>query len=274
MQNFESWFAQAPLWLLGLITFSLMILCALLGYGARRLKHARDASAGKEDEDGQEGYLVSAMMGLFALLLGFTFAMAVDRYDFRRRAVLEEANAIGTTYLRTQILGAPHRERISRLLVAYTDNRIALGSAPFPPPPGLLAANDRLLTNLWQATLAAFPTIRDYDFSSSFLDSMNTVIDLDASRKAARQAHVPTTVFVVLVIYAAGTATVLGGVLISGRSRIPAVSVMALFVLALMLTIDIDRPTLGTIRESQGPIERLRASILAQSPEVFDMVPG
>ena len=273
MENLETWFGQAPLWQLGIVIFGIMILCAVLGYGARWLKRRAKATDEEEDErDSQEGYLVSAMMGLFALLLGFTFAMAVDRFDFRRGKVLEEANAIGTTYLRAQILETPHRERISRLLVAYTDNRIALGKAA-KPQPEMLALNDQLITKLWQATLAAFPTIRGYDFSSAFLDSMNTVIDLDAARKAGRMAHVPNTVFIVLGIYAAGTAAVLGGVLISGRSRIPAFSVMALFVLAFMLIIDIDRPTMGTISESQAPMEWLRASTLSQSPEVFDQVP-
>jgi hypothetical protein len=61
---------------------------------------------------------VSAVLGLLALLLGFTFAMAVDRFEQRRTLVLDEVNAISTAYLRTQLLQAPHRERIGKLLTS------------------------------------------------------------------------------------------------------------------------------------------------------------
>src|SRR5262249_6207064 len=148
--------------------------------------------------DGQEGYIVSGVLGLLALMLGFTLAMAVERFEARRLLVLEEANAIGTTYLRSQLLAEPHPTRLSRLLVDYTDNRIVLATAPRDDVPRLLAKNDQFLTDLWAATSAAFETIKGLDFSSSYLETMNHMIDLDASRKAARLAHVPTEVLVVL----------------------------------------------------------------------------
>jgi hypothetical protein len=214
------------------------------------------------------------VLGLFALLLGFTFALAVDRFDARRVLVLEESNAIGKTYLRTQLLEQPHRDRISRLLASYTDNRIRLAGTRAPVPPDMLAENDRLVTQLWQATVAAFPTIRDYDFSSSYLDSMNTVIDLDQSRKTARLAHVPSEVFVVLAIYGTGVAFVLGYVLTGWRGRIAGTFLLALFTLALLLIIDIDGATSGGIRESQAPMERLKASLDAWTPAVFDSAPN
>lgn len=61
---------------------------------------------------------------------GVYLSLAVERFETRRALVLEEANAIGTTYLRTQMFDQPHRDRISLLLVAYTDNRIAIATAP------------------------------------------------------------------------------------------------------------------------------------------------
>ena len=277
-EHFEKWLGSVQLWQVGLIILSALLAAASVGYVSRRWSEARRkrmlaADATQEKEEDQEGYLVSSVLGLLALLLGFTFALAVDRFDARRGFVLEEANAIGTTYLRSQLLDPPHRERLSRLLVEYTDNRIELASAREPVPPELLARNDRLVTQLWQATTAAFPSIKDYDFSSSYLESMNTVIDLDTSRKTARRAHVPATVFVVLGIYAIGTAAVLGYVLIGARGRISAAAVMALFALAFLLIIDIDRPTMGTVRESQAPMEWLRNSLQSWQPAVFDQPP-
>src|SRR5215469_2478248 len=79
--------------------------------------------------EGQEGYIVSGVLGLLALIMGFTLAMSVERFEARRQVVLEEANAIGTAYLRSQLLGEPHRTRLSRLLVEYTDNRLVLATA-------------------------------------------------------------------------------------------------------------------------------------------------
>jgi hypothetical protein len=265
---------QVPLWAAGLIILAVLLVIAAVGYGLRRLHDRRHPSPDKDEkESGQEGYLVSGVLGLFALLLGFTFALAVDRFDMRRGFVLDEANAIGTAYLRSQLLEAPHRERISSLLVAYTDNRLLLARLQGPPSPEQVAEHDRLVTAIWQATVSAFPTIRDYDFSSSYIDSINTVIDLDSARIAARRAHVPGEVFVVLAVYGAGVALVLGYVLVGWRGRLAGTFLIALFTLAVMLIFDIDSAATGGIRESQEPIERLRASLTSWPPGVFDSPP-
>jgi hypothetical protein len=270
----QSFLGLFPLWVAGLIILAVLLGIGLIGFGLRRAHGKQRPASDKDDNEGsQEGYLVSGVLGLFALLLGFTFALAVDRFDMRRGFVLEEANAIGTAYLRSQLLEAPHRERISGLLVNYTDNRLLLAKLQGPPSPEQVAEHDRLVTGIWQATVAAFPTIRDYDFSSSFVDSINTVIDLDSARIAARQAHVPGEVFVVLAVYGAGVALVLGYVLVGWRGRIAGAFMIALFTLAVMLIFDIDSAATGGIRESQGPIERLRASLAAWPPEVFDSPP-
>lgn len=263
---FERWLSRTDLFLLALILFALMCAAATAGY----VLHHRARPSGAEEDEGH-GYIVSAVLGLLALLLGFTFSLAVDRFDARRVLVLEEANAIGTAYLRAQLLEEPHRTRTSELLVRYTDNRIALAKArPGSAAQGqLLARNDALITDIWAATSAAFTTIQELDFSSAYLNSINQVIDLDASRKTARAARVPAEVFAVLFIYLITTAGVLGYVLKGPRSRISAGFLLALLTLSLMLILDIDRPVAGGISESQQPMEALRKSF-AQPPSVFD----
>jgi hypothetical protein len=270
----ESFLGLFPLWVAGLIILAVLLGIGLIGYFLRRAYDKQHPASDKDEKEGsQEGYLVSGVLGLFALLLGFTFALAVDRFDLRRGFVLQEANAIGTAYLRSQLLEAPHRERISALLVDYTDNRLLLARLQGPVSPEQVAEHDRLVTGIWQATVAAFPTIRDYDFSSAFIDSINTVIDLDSARIAARRAHVPGEVFVVLAVYGAGVALVLGYVLVGWRGRFAGAFLMALFTLAVLLIFDIDSAATGGIRESQEPIERLRASLTAWPPAVFDSPP-
>src|SRR5215217_1316805 len=214
--------------------------------------------------------LGGVMVVLMALLMGFTFSLAVDRFETRRALVLEEANAIGTAYLRVQLLAPPHRARMTGLLVDYTDNRIALARAQPGRAGALLAENDRLVTDLWAATSAAFPSIQDAGLSAVFLQGMNAVIDLDAARKTARGVRVPTVVFAVLFVYLLVTAGVLGYVFAADRGRGAAAVMLVLLALSLLLILDIDRPTMGGVREDQGAMEALIASLKAQPSAVFD----
>jgi len=273
MQTFDTWLNQASLLVIAASLFVAMCGAAAV---ASLLQHygptGRGQPPGADGESGQEGYIVSAVLGLLALLLAFTFSLAVDRFDTRRHLVLEEANAIGTAYLRAQLLPEPHRTRMTQLLVAYTDNRVALAKAA----PGsatqqqLLRTNDGLITDIWAATSASFDSIKGLPFSSAYLGSINALIDLDASRKTARAARVPGEVFAILFIYLVTTAGVLGYVLRGARGRFAAAFLLGLLTLSLMLIIDIDRPTLGGIVESQQPMEDLQRSLAAQPPPVFD----
>ena len=84
------------------------LLLALLCLGAllRRLK-VRSGAATVDDDNAFENLSASATLGLLALLLGFSFSLALDRFDVRRSMTLQEANAIGTTYLRSQLMDEP-----------------------------------------------------------------------------------------------------------------------------------------------------------------------
>lgn len=266
--GFATWLETTPTWLIGLVLLAVMVGASVFGEFLNR----RTAKTKGEDgsDGGKEGYIVSATLGLLALLMGFTFSLAVDRFETRRVLVLEEANAIGTTYLRTQMLEPVDRVRISRMLVDYTDNRLALATAPRDQVEPLLARNDQMLTDLWTATLAAWPSIKGMDFSSSYLETMNNMIDLDSARKAARQARVPSAVFFVLFVYVVTSAGVLGYAGANKEGRGATAFLFLLLALSLLLTLDIDRPRSGRVTESQAPMERLRATLASQPPEVFD----
>ncbi len=265
-----------PLWLIGLAVVVTMMVASLIGYSIRQSQDRKGSADHRPASaaEGQEGIVLSSVLALLALLMGFTFSLAVDRFEIRRGLVLEEANAIDTTYLRTQLLEEPHRARISRMLVAYADNRLAIAKAKPAQVPLLVVANDRLITDLWTATVAAFPSIRGFDFSSSFIDSMNNLIDLDRSRKAARLAKVPSEVYVVLYVYLLTSAGVLGYTLVGSRGRAAAAFLYLLFALSLVLIIDIDRPTEGGVNESQLPMELLRATLAKEPPRIFDRLNG
>ena len=215
--------------------------------------------------------MASAVVGLLALLIGFTFSIAMERFETRRLLVLQEANAIRATYLLTQVLEQPHRGRIGGLLLEYTDNRIALADARTADVKVPLAVNDRLIVKLWAATAAAFDEDPDADFAASLLTSVNNLVALDAGRKAARSVHVPAIVFGILFIYLVATAVVLGYLLTGYRGRAFAAVLLILQSMALLLIVDIDRPTMGRVREDQEPMVYMRASLMTQPAEAFDL---
>lgn len=262
---------QAPFWLIGAALLATMFVAALLGRRLRRWHdNFRKNSAIQGESETREGYVVSAVLGLLALLTGFTFALALQRFDTRRERVLLDANAITAAYLQTQVLQQPHRSRISNLLRDYTDTSVELASARASDLLELRRREDLLIVGLWKATVAVFPTIKQYDFSSTYMERMNDVIDLDLARKIARESHVPSEVYLVLILYQIGTAYVLGYVLVGDRGRLSAILLFVLFSMSIMLIIDIDRPTSGWIQTPQGPMLELQKFLRANPPSTFE----
>ncbi|HUD29026.1 MAG TPA: hypothetical protein VMQ93_09160 [Novosphingobium sp.] len=265
-------FTQTPTLLIGLVVLVLLWGSMQVGILIRR-RRLRAAPDGQEDDSTHEGYIVSGALGLLALLLGFTFALAVDRYDSRRALVLEEANAIGTTYLRAQLLDEPYRSQLSATLRDYTGNRLALAQAQgVDAQRPLLEQSDELQQRLWTQTVAAIRPIRGLEVSSTFVDAMNLTIDEGAARVAARRAHVPPRVLVALLVYMLISALILGYVMSRSPRRTATAVLLALVTLSYLLILDIDRPTGGGIREPQAPMEDLLAMMQRSPPPSFGTI--
>lgn len=246
------------------LLFGGMIASALLGLAIRRLP---GLVLKTREEDGQEAFIVSAVLGLLALLLGFTFSLALNRYDDRRELVLQEANAIGTAYLRAQLVGEPQRSKVSTILIEYAENQIQIAGPRDARFEQLLERNDRLLLDLWGHSMQVPESTGATPITSLFVSSVNDVIDLDAARRNARAAKVPSAVYAVLMIYFLGTAAILGYSLTGMWSRIAAVMLFLLFSIAMLLIVDIDRPNVGMLREQQKPMVDLLAFMETAGPE-------
>jgi len=104
-------------WLIVTIVIALFLSAIEIGFRLGR----RGKAKGNEPTRSQVNVLQAASLGLLALLLGFTFSMALTRFDTRKQLVLDEANAIGTTFLRAQLLPDPARKEVSDLLRRYVD---------------------------------------------------------------------------------------------------------------------------------------------------------
>lgn len=263
------WLDSTPLLVKSVIVLGLMTV-AFVGGGQIRiwfLQHRRQEQSGVRD---YEGYIVSSVLGLLAILLGFTFSLSIGRYEERRELLISQSNAIETIYLRAQFLGAPHRERLRRLLIAYNDNLIEIMSADPPRLPALLEKDSAFLTQIWAATVAAGDTVRTAPLFLALANPVNELIDLDASRRDLRVTRLPNAVFAILLIYHIGAAAVLGYVLAAGAGRFAGAFVLVLMSLALLLIIDIDRPASGLTRQDPFPLLQAGESMQRQPSAEFD----
>lgn len=121
-------------------------------------------------------------------------------------------------------------------------------------------------------TLAAFPTIKSLDFSSSYVDTMDNLLEVDAARKEGRRAHVLSQVYAILFIYEIVAAGVFGYVMTGSRGREVAAFLLLLFAMSMILVIDLDRPSTDRIKESQQAMIALGASLHARPPAAFGNV--
>ena len=241
----------------------LAIILALLGVATEIGRRGHRRLAQRSGSDGAKrpipDHLLSAMLGLLALLLGFTFSMALNRYDARRELVVQEANAIGTTWLRAQLLEEPARGRMGPLLRHYVDMRLAWSrDAARVPDAGL---TNRAQEALWSEMGMALRQDSSTQLTRGLMEAMNESFDLASARSASRAAHIPGEVMAVLLACALLTALMLGYVMSDGGHRAATLALLLLLAFALVMIVDLDRPVSGAIQISQQPLADLRASM-------------
>jgi len=123
--------------------------------------------------------LESAMLGLLALMIAFTFSMALSRFEARRDAVLNEANAIGTTALRARLLPEPHRADTLKLLTEYVQIRLDIvrAGASLAERMAVVDRSNALQEALWQQAKAMASKDKGLIPTGLFIESLNLMID-------------------------------------------------------------------------------------------------
>lgn len=240
-----------PSYFIALGLFSLMIGAMWLGsLTGKKLQRNKD-----EEAKVQANAVQGSLLGLLALLLGFTFSLSLGRYDQRATEVVNEANAIGTAWLRTDFVSEPNRGPAKSLLQAYTTARVDAGRVATTEGTlrdELVAKAESTFAGLWLIAVAetrATPT----PVTMSFAASLNDMIDALGARDSAINRHVPELVLFLLF----GTFVLLGSVIgfassISGvRPGVPVYAMMILIVILVFLIIDLDRPRRGLIEVDQ-----------------------
>jgi hypothetical protein len=217
--------------------------------------------------------LEASVLGLLALMLGFTFAMALTRFDERRDGVLNEANAIGTAALRAGLLPAPHGAESVKLFRDYVQIRLEL-STRVPTPAEFneaIARSNAIQAALWRQAKAAMAIDNAMAPTGLYIQALNEVFDNQEKRLTAFRTRVPS--IVLFALYGIATVGVGFAAYASGlerrRWRLP-VYVMAFLVAAVILLIqDIDRPGAGFVAVSQQPMIDT-ASAIANYPIQFE----
>jgi len=246
-----------PLWLIMPLLFAALVAARELGGWL----HGRIARSDKEnhDEATDKGMLVSAVLGLLALLIAFTFSLSLNRYDQRRAIVVEEANAIGTAEMRVRLLPSPHDASVSRMLQDYARTRLAYGESPAAEKAALAARSSSQRNEIQSAALVALAPEARNPLAGLVTPSINSVLDIGVEREALNAARIPGTILVILLAYNLLTALMLGFALTGKRARHrPATIILfASLTLTLAMILDLDRPQRGTIRVDQTPIKQL-----------------
>ncbi len=210
------------------------------------------------------GVVQAALLGLVGLVLAFGLALAVGRYESRRAAVVADANAIGTTYLRAQTLAEPIRTRSLQRLVRYTDTSIRLSRsvATTTEAHRAVADGEKLQRELWGLAGQALAAAPEASAPRLYVETLNEMIDMQTVRVAALNNRVPGAVLALEVVFAAVALGLLGFYLaILGRGVLPVLLAAGLICLLLLVTFDLDRPTRGLIHVPATPLTSLRASM-------------
>ena len=198
------------------------------------------------------GAIIGALFALLGLLLAFTFSGAYSRFDARRQLIVQEANAIGTAYLRLDLLPAPAQVPLREKFREYAASRAALYEklSDTPAVNSELARASALQKEIWaQAVVVS----RGPEYQSArmlLLPALNEMIDIVTTRTIAIQSHTPLHIFFMMFAIALACAGLTG--YRASTSEHPShfynILLAAITACVLYLILDIEYPSKGLIR--------------------------
>ncbi|SFU13120.1 hypothetical protein [Pseudomonas marincola] len=244
------------------ILFVSMALVIELGYRRGRKIQSMSDEPCKAHVNAIQGSLI----GILALLLGFTFSLALQRFDNRSEAVVDEANAIGTAYLRAHLLPEPARTDSINKLQSYLSLRIRTGNLDLAKPyqrRAMLTQAADLQSQLWSYALKAAQEQPNPVTTGLYIQALNEMIDSYGTRDAALNRHVPEIVLGLLYITFLMAGVIVGYTAgMSGhRASFATYIMVGLIVLLVFLIIDLDRPRRGLIQVDHKSLVDLESSL-------------
>lgn len=234
------------------ITFagSLLIgMIALIEIG-RRLGQRR-ARQDEENARAGLGAIEGAVFALLGLLIAFTFTGAAARFDHRRELISHEVNAIGTAWLRLDVVEPHSRAALRDLFRQYLDERLAAYRLAREPHRALakLAEAQATQQRIWDAAIAAAQAEPGKPIAIAVLPALNQMFDIATLRTLAIRMHPPMLVFIMLAALALVAALMAGYGMSRGRRAWTHIIVFALVMAgSVYIIFDMEFPRLGLIR--------------------------
>lgn len=222
----------------------------------RRLKDEEAARAGT-------GALEGAIFGLMGLLVAFTFSGAASRFDTRRSLIVQEANAIGTAWLRLDLLRPDAQPPLRRLFREYVEFRLAMYSPTNTPEMRMLNYNQLglLQSNIWSLAVPSAKEAADASAPVLLLPTLNDMFDITSTRSAAARFHPPYIIYLMLVLLLLTSSLIAGHGLAGSKSRswIHMISFAVIMSATVWLIIDLEYPRIGLLRIE--PADRVLADL-------------
>ena len=251
----------------GLMSAGILLLGSviLLEVG-RRISRRRESCDGEAAHIGL-GVVEGAVFSLLGLLIAFTFSGAATRFDGRRQMVTEEANDIGTAYLRINLLPDQAQPAVRQMFRTYVDSRLKT----YRVLPDLdasyaeLAHSKKIQDEIWAYSVEQCGESVSPACNMLFLPALNTMFDIVTTRAEASKIHPPPIIFVMIIVLALGAALLAGYGMGGSKARswlhiLGFASVMALTVYVI---IDIEYPRTGliSVADSDQVIVEVRESM-------------
>jgi hypothetical protein len=250
----DNWFNSASEWLVYALTVVVIIAAAEGGAMLARWERVRRP----DDADRFLSTLAAPSLGLLALMIGFSFAMALSRFEARKAAVLDEANAIGTAALRGRMLTEPFSTTVAPLFKEYAQLRVSRRGALLDSPESVRAIQRSLEVQeaLWRQAMGAVTANPHMVPTGLFVQALNDMIDMHEKRLTAGRNHVPPIVLITLEGIAVFAMACAGyGVAMARMRRRGALLIMGVVIGSVIaLIVDLDRPQAGFIVVSQQPV--------------------
>lgn len=237
-----------PMPLILVVTLLVAAMMAAYEFGLRLHPRLRSRADGSKLDGSDESHALSGVSGLLALLMAFSFSLALDRYEERRMLVTAEANAIGTFSTRLGLLPDEDRAGLRQTLAVYGAARLKVGISQDDGHREFAQAEalrDALGVRLYEV-LQRYPFDARTTLLAQEFDAMG---DVATERRAARSARLPTAVLVLLVVYCIAGACLLGYTVAASaaKHRTTAGLFFILLGFAFAIVLDLDRPRGGFI---------------------------
>lgn len=257
------WLYELPLWLDGVLFLLPLLVAAELGFrmGLRRSRQSPDA---KQSVRGD--VTLGSMLALLGLLLAFTYAFSLSRADMRKQAIVVEANAIGTAFLRAGLGAEPGRSELRQALLEYARTRLVTQDVFGEDMRAVVERSLQAQSRLWPTMERALQAEVSAPIQASIVQAVNEVLDTHAIRLAVINDRVPGAVLGLLVLVAAASLAVAAhNAGLNGSINRWRMGAFSLILAALMVVIvDFDRGQHGFIRISVQPLEAVITDLEAQ----------